>query len=156
MGRVGLAGSPFTFSARTRPPRSKRENAMAQTPIAEVAPRYVTCACTRTTGGSAPRPRSPIAHRGGPERLRAHSGRAPPRPRPRPSPPIPCGSARVPPLGWFCWKSRPLRSGPVRLSLISPLTLASNLPKLHGQNHVLCVFGEIFVSLLFLGDTTRW
>lgn len=48
-GRVCLARSPFTFSARIRPPRSRRETAMAQMPRAEVAARYVTCSCTRTT-----------------------------------------------------------------------------------------------------------
>lgn len=48
-GRVGFVLSPFTFSVRIRPPRSRRETAMVKTPSTEVAPNYVTCACTRTT-----------------------------------------------------------------------------------------------------------
>lgn len=48
---------------------------MVQTQLAEVAPRYVTCARARTTRGSALRSRSPITGQGGYKRLSAHSGR---------------------------------------------------------------------------------
>lgn len=75
--RGGRTGSPFTFSAGIRPPRSRRGTAMAQTQLAEVAPRFVTCARTRTTRGSALRSRSPIAGQGGHRRLSAHFRRTP-------------------------------------------------------------------------------
>lgn len=127
-GAGDRARSPLTFSARIRPPRSRRLPAMAQTPRAEVAPRYVTCARTHTQQplprGSAPRSRWPIASQGACARILGGHSLGP---RPWRSSPILDESSRAPPLGGFCWKSRPSLQAYSPCPDLTPNSAASHL-----------------------------